>query len=1225
MKKSWLMLIAGLIGLLVSCPDPSGNPANNTPVKPAQETKVVFDNTFGVCTASVYSDFRRRSQDLIAEVPAGQLSKEIVWYSAEKDPFYFAYTIKLKGVSDLALNYVPINGKDQNWVRIDEGVTTTVIIPKLYNTLSSEDQTLSPGTPLSLQNMSDYSFVLERGNSQVSPDSLSGNTVNPNEKAFYTINTSDFFDPEAGRISNYQLRLGAYYEYFPASPEFFEPGYFYSYIYNGRTISLDKGIPINLENIVTQTYTVTFDANGASGTAPAAITADAGDNIKLPPGSGLTINDKIFSGWNTAARGDEINYEAGTAYLPTANITLYAKWLPRPVIYTVAFNGNGGNTTATQNVVSGNPAFRPVNPIRNGYRFDSWYADSGLSKAYNFSAPVTANITLYAKWDLIRERTVAFNSNGANGTAPAALTAETDSSITLPGGSGLSKAGYVFGGWSADASGSGTTYNAGASYKVTSDITLFAKWRLSPSSTVTPLTENVWADGNIPTAGGEQLFKFTATASLQYIHVSTGTLNDLYVQVYDSDGNSVGSEANLTGLNYISRSLTTRQEYYIKVWPNSGGGTYRIAFNASKTPPITLPSGAIQLTENFWTDGNITASGGEQWFKFTATASTQYIHADFGSLTNMYVQVYDSSGIVVGSQTNLTGSTKFASRSVTSGQEYYIRITPYSSSGSGTYRIAFNTVFHQPGTTITLLTVNTWADGNIPTSGGEEWFKFIATASEQYIHVKFGTLTNLYVQVYDSGGVTVGSQTRLSGSTYASRSVTSGQEYYIKITPYSSSGSGTYRIAFNASSTTPPITLPSNTISLTFNTWADGDISPSGSEEWFKFTATASTQYIHAKFDTLTDLYVQVYDSGGVTVGSQTRLTGSTKYISRTVTSGQEYYIRVTPYSSSGSGTYQIAFNVSTLSPTIISDAIPLVVNIWADGNISPSDGEEWFKFTATASEQYIRVSFGTLTDLYVQVYDSSGNAVGSETNLFSYGSKSISRTVTSGQEYYVRVRPYGASFNGTYQIAFNTSANLQITLPSGAIQLTGNTWASGSGRSGSTNWFKFTATADTQYIHIVNNDAWSGLYVQVYDSVGYSVGNRVLFSQKPDNGNEYYTAYISIAVTSGQVYYIGVSPYNSTVEYTFRITFNASLLSPTIISTARALTENAWANGNIPTKNDVQWFKFTATSGTQYIHVSYDTLTNISFQVYNSSGYGVGSQSNLSSSTNCPVTSGQV
>jgi hypothetical protein len=213
------------------------------------------------------------------------------------------------------------------------------------------------------------------------------------------------------------------------------------------------------------------------------------------------------------------------------------------------------------------------------------------------------------------------------------------------------------------------------------------------------------------------------------------------------------------------------------------------------------------------------------------------------------------------------------------------------------------------------LTANKWQNGNITTAGGDEWFMFTATASTQFIHVNVGTLTSLYVQVYDSNRTAVGSQTSLNSSTkYTSRSLTVGQEYYIRVTPYSSSYSGTYQIAFNAGVFTPDGT-PTATTLTTANTWEDGNITTAGGVQWFKFTATASTQYIHVSFGTLTDLYVQVYDSNGGTVGSQTNLYSSTKNISRPLTVGQEYYIRVWPYSSSGSGTYQIAFNASETAP----------------------------------------------------------------------------------------------------------------------------------------------------------------------------------------------------------------------------------------------------------------------------------------------------------------------
>ena len=526
------------------------------------------------------------------------------------------------------------------------------------------------------------------------------------------------------------------------------------------------------------------------------------------------------------------------------------------------------------------------------------------------------------------------------------------------------------------------------------------------------LTENIWADVNITTKGGGQWFKFTATASTQYIHADFGTLRSLYVQVYDSSNTAVGTQAYLYGTRYVSQSVTVGQEYYIRVSPGDYvSGTYKIAFNASSTTPaITLPSSTTTLTVNTWAFGNIPASSGEQWFKFTATASTQFIHVNYGTLDDLYVQVYDSSGAAVENELHFYGSYyKSNSSRVTAGQEYYIKVWPYSSSNSGTYQITFNASSIAPAGAI-KLTENTWADGNLPTSSSEQWFKFTATASTQYIHANYGKLfyaPGLYVQVYDSNGDTVGVEKPLY--PFISLSVTVGQEYYIKVWPFHSDDSGTYKIAFNASSM-PPVSA-----TLTVDTWADGNLTNISREQWFKFTATASTQYIHASFGTLDSLYVQMYNSSGAAVGTQGSLYG-TRYVSQSVTAGQEYYIKI---SSDDSGTYKIAFNASSTPPpiTLPSSATPLTVNTWANGNI-PTDGEQWFKFTATASTQFIHINFGTLQRLFAQVYDSNGAAVGDREFFFE---PFVSWTVTVGQVYYIKVWPPFQS--GTYKIAFNASA----------------------------------------------------------------------------------------------------------------------------------------------------------------------------------------------------------
>ena len=208
-------------------------------------------------------------------------------------------------------------------------------------------------------------------------------------------------------------------------------------------------------------------------------------------------------------------------------------------------------------------------------------------------------------------------------------------------------------------------------------------------------------------------------------------------------------------------------------------------------------------------------------------------------------------------------------------------------------------------------------------------------------------------------------------------------------------------------------------ITLSADTWSEGSLSQAGNEQWFKFTATSGAQYLHVSFDTLINLYIQLYDRSDNEIGNMINLSGSNTYASLTITSGREYFIKV---SSNSTGTYRIGFNSTTLTPGTFTGARALSINTWADGEITSANGEQWFKFTAVASMQYLHVFFGTLTDLYVQLYDSKGAALGSRTNLYS-STTYVSLLLVSGELYYVRVTPNSPGA-GTYRIAFNTSTN---------------------------------------------------------------------------------------------------------------------------------------------------------------------------------------------------------
>jgi len=316
------------------------------------------------------------------------------------------------------------------------------------------------------------------------------------------------------------------------------------------------------------------------------------------------------------------------------------------------------------------------------------------------------------------------------------------------------------------------------------------------------------------------------------------------------------------------------------------------------------------------------------------------------------------------------------------------------------------------------LTADTWAD-DLFNSSDIQWFRFNANASTQYIHVNFGTLTDLYVQVYDASGSLIGSESRLYGSTKSiTRSVNSGQVYYIKVRPNSSSG--TYQIGFSKDSSTKYL----NAIQLTVDNWEDDNLHNSTDEQWFKFTATAAKQYFHVYLISTyagDKVVAQVYDSNGSKVGgsytflkSSTNLNGNSIQFSQVVNIGEEYYLQAIPtFNTSFGGKYKIGFNGFIVPPS--TEVTNLSKGVWVDGQFTNHDVYLWFKFKADNISGSQFFEFDSNYQLFFRVFDESGDSVEVGPNdfdvekrfdfNFSNTARLFSWSVSDGEVYYIRLR----------------------------------------------------------------------------------------------------------------------------------------------------------------------------------------------------------------------------
>jgi hypothetical protein len=202
---------------------------------------------------------------------------------------------------------------------------------------------------------------------------------------------------------------------------------------------------------------------------------------------GLIVLATFGSTWGDHSPAEPENPQASTSSI--AKPALGAKDYDELIVY---FDSNGGTDVPPEVVYSGNSVTKPDDPTKDGYTFDAWYSDPGLTQPYDFgeqslakSATETSThgaytMVLYAKW--LTNYTVTFDGMTSPNTPPAPQVVPEGFVATDPGGMpNFTTQPYnytwTFAGWYTIKS--PTPFDPQfdfANTPITSDITLYAKW-----------------------------------------------------------------------------------------------------------------------------------------------------------------------------------------------------------------------------------------------------------------------------------------------------------------------------------------------------------------------------------------------------------------------------------------------------------------------------------------------------------------------------------------------------------------------------------------------------------------------------------------------------------------------------------------------------------------------------------------------------------------------------
>lgn len=277
---------------------------------------------------------------------------------------------------------------------------------------------------------------------------------------------------------------------------------------NDQSVTMGKDVIGDPKvDIAAPTFTVTYNANGGSGTAPVDSSSpyEINSEVTILGQGDLTMEGHNFTVWNTEADGTGKSYAAGAKIEKlTENVILYAQWTKQK--FTVTWmNGTTQLETDKDVPYGATPEYNGNEPTKaedenNTYTFLGWNTDQNATTKLETLPNVTADVTYYAIFSAtaIPKYTLTYKANGGSGAPAAVSDNKAGDTVDLnysnqPTHAQQDGKNVIFIGWT-ETNDSGKVYSNGETLpsladKVTfpnSNITVYAVWGLDDNGNGVP-------------------------------------------------------------------------------------------------------------------------------------------------------------------------------------------------------------------------------------------------------------------------------------------------------------------------------------------------------------------------------------------------------------------------------------------------------------------------------------------------------------------------------------------------------------------------------------------------------------------------------------------------------------------------------------------------------------------------------------------------------------------
>ena len=386
----------------------------------------------------------------------------------------------------------------------------------------------------------------------------------------------------------------------------------------------------------------------------------------------------VFDGWFEDAECTKRTTNSNGVYTPTANKTLYAKWIE--ISYNISYNLQNGtagtnkpatakydqvvtisNPTKTVTITgdaNGTGATITGSPVSKPQTFAGWTYSGGNTATALYG---TASNAVTTSWNNASTKVKAeyFKNLTATNNATVTMKANwTTAAITLPK---ATKTGYTVK-WYKNTAGTGTAYGSGSSYSPAegdpANITFYAKATANKykvvynngdaNSGTLPSNQDVYYDGNVTLGTNNMKKNNTSGYTVTYIQgpATGGTLPGVQNQVLAYTANGWATSQN------GSRVYTNGQTI----------SPYKINGNLNLYPSWTETRGTVTLATNNMKKSNKTM--GKITFNYNGNgqaATTAYAYTQFTANGWLDGNTYHANGEKITPSSNLTLTPNFTS------------------------------------------------------------------------------------------------------------------------------------------------------------------------------------------------------------------------------------------------------------------------------------------------------------------------------------------------------------------------------------------------------------------------------------------------------------------------------------------------------------------------------------------------------------------------------------